>query len=280
VILRNKDLKFNIMLNILLIVIYSFVVLLTVRSRREVMETVNKELNEVELDIAVPATSKRVVQQLQKALASCVLLRSNPDAFNASASNYFAQQSNTTRPACIVRPETVKQLSQAAAILHQEFLARKAEGHEKHNDLGFVSLRSGGHSYARASASIEGGVLLDLSRFSDVTISNDESSVIVGTGARWSKVYEVLESKKLAVPGGRNAGVGVGGFTLGGKLCSKVLFRLLSPHTDMDFHRRYFLLLTEIWISLLERHRVRGGIGFWTSGYCFCNKQRKTLACA
>jgi hypothetical protein len=220
----------RIMLNILLIVIYSFLVLVTVRSLREVMESVNKELNKVELDIAVPATSKRVVQQLQNALASCVLLRSNTDTFNASASSYFAQQSSITRPACIVRPETVKQLSQATAILHQEFLARRAEGHEKNNNLGFVSLRSGGHFYARASASIEGGVLLDLSRLSDVTISNDESSVTVGTGARWSKVYRVLESKKLAVPGGRNAGVGVGGFTLGGKLCFKMLLGVLSPN--------------------------------------------------
>jgi hypothetical protein len=219
---------FNNMLNTLLIVICSFLVLVTVRSRREVRKSVTKKLNEVEPDIAIPATSERVVQRLQKALDSCILLRSDTEAFNASASNYFAQQSNITRPACIVRPETVKQLSQAAAILYQEFLARRAEGHEKHNNLGFVSLRSGGHSYARASASIEGGVLLDLSRFSDVTISNDESSVTVGTGARWSKVYQVLESKKLAVPGGRNAGVGVGGFTLGGKLCFRVLLGLVS----------------------------------------------------
>ncbi|KAH9862711.1 hypothetical protein J1614_010804 [Plenodomus biglobosus] len=80
-----------------------------------------------------------------------------------------------------------------------------------------VSLRSGGHSYARASASIDGGVLLDLSRFSDVTISNDGSSVTVGTGARWSKVNQVLEAKKIAVPGGRNGAVGVGGFTLVGR---------------------------------------------------------------
>jgi hypothetical protein len=242
---------FSIMLKTLLIAIFSFLALVTVRSRRKVMESIYKELYEAE-----------------------------PDAFNASASNYFAQQSNTTRPACIVRPETVKQLSLAVAILHQEFLARRADAHDKHNNLGFVSLRSGGHSYARASASIDGGVLLDLSRFSDVTISEDESSVTVGTGARWSKVNQVLEAKKIAVPGGRNAAVGVGGFTLGGKLCFKVRLGLLSQYTDTKLHRRYFILLTEIWISLLERHQVRGSIGFWTGGHCFRNKQPRTLACA
>jgi hypothetical protein len=271
---------FSIMLKTLLIAIFSFLALVTVRSRRKVMESIYKELYEAEPDIGVPASSKRVVRLLQKALASCILLRSNADAFNASASNYFAQQSNTTRPACIVRPETVKQLSLAVAILHQEFLARRADAHDKHNNLGFVSLRSGGHSYARASASIDGGVLLDLSRFSDVTISEDESSVTVGTGARWSKVNQVLEAKKIAVPGGRNAAVGVGGFTLGGKLCFKVRLGLLSQYTDTKLHRRYFILLTEIWISLLERHQVRGSIGFWTGGHCFRNKQPRTLACA
>jgi hypothetical protein len=223
---------FNIMLHTLLIAIHSVLVLLALRSRREVTDSINQELYGAEPAIEVPASSKRVVRLLQKALASCILLRSDTEAFNEAASNYFAQQSNTTRPACIVRPETVEQLSEAVAILHQEFLDRRADGHDKHSNLGFVSLRSGGHSYARASASIEGGVLLDLSGFSDVTISNDGSSVTVGTGARWSKVYEVLEARKIAVPGGRNGAVGVGGFTLGGKLCVKVRLGLLSQYTD------------------------------------------------
>ncbi len=118
----------------------------------------------------------------------------------------------------------MKQLSEAVAILHEEFLARRRAPRDKDGDPGFAAVRSGGHSYARASASIDGGLLVDLSLFSNVTISDDGSSVAVGTGARWSKVYEILEAKKLAVPGGRNAGVGVGGFTLGGEA-------LISPYT-------------------------------------------------
>ncbi|PVH97346.1 FAD-binding domain-containing protein [Periconia macrospinosa] len=204
------------MLSTFLIAIYSLLVVLTVKSRREVMDSINQELYGASPDIKVSASSKRLIQVLQKVLASCIILPSDTDAFNASASNYFAQQSNTTRPACIVRPETVEQLSQAVAILHQEFLARRADGRDKPNNLGFVSLRSGGHSYSGASASIEGGVLLDLSRFSEVTVSNDGTLVTIGTGARWSRVNQVLEAKKIAVPGGRNGAVGVGGFTLGG----------------------------------------------------------------
>jgi hypothetical protein len=195
----------------------------TVRSRREVVNPTNKERTKAgtyakpEPTPAVQAaSSKRIVERFQEALADCIILPSQAEAFNASASNYFAQQSTTTKPACIVRPGTVKQLSEAVVILHEEFLARR---HDKDGDPGFVSVRSGGHSYARASASIDGGVLVDLSLFSDVTISHDGSSVAVGTGARWNKVYQILEAKNLAVPGGRNSGVGVGGFTLGGELC-------------------------------------------------------------
>ena len=108
------------------------------------MDSVDKELNEAKPDVGVPASSQRVVRQLQDVLPGCILLRSDTAAFNASASNYFAQQLRTTRPACIVHPENVTPLGQAVAILHQEFLARKKERLDDHNDLEFVSLRSGG----------------------------------------------------------------------------------------------------------------------------------------
>lgn len=210
------------MLGILFVAVNLLLVFLTLRARSKVMENIDEDLCQVGPDKEVPISSNRLVRRLQQDLANYILLPLDAHEFETSASNYFAQQSNTTKPACIVRPENVKQLSQAVSILHQEFLARKAGRHDKHENLGFVSLRSGGHSYSRASASIEGGVLLDLSRFADVTISDDESSVTIGTGARWSKVNHALEARRLAVPGGRNGAVGVGGFTLGGKLCIKV----------------------------------------------------------
>lgn len=42
------------------------------------------------------------------------------------------------------------------------------------------------------------------------------SVVKVGAGARWLGVYEALEPLGLAVAGGRNGNVGVGGLLLGG----------------------------------------------------------------
>ena len=214
------------MLSMLLIVIfYVLLVFVTVRSRRKAISYMNKKLSlagteaepKPEPIIEVPSSSERIVGRLREAFAECVILPSQADTFDALAGDYFSQQSTTTKPLCIVRPGSVTQLSEAVAILHEEFVARRRGSHDKDGDPGFIAVRSGGHSYARASASIDGGVLVDLSLFSEVAISDDGSSVAVGTGARWNKVYQVLEAKKLAVPGGRNAAVGVGGFTLGGE---------------------------------------------------------------
>lgn len=40
-------------------------------------------------------------------------------------------------------------------------------------------------------------MLLDLNRFSDVTVSNEGSSGTVSTGTRWFRVNQVLEVKKI-----------------------------------------------------------------------------------
>lgn len=122
-------------------------------------------------------------------------------------------------PACVVRPRNVQQLCTAVTILKRAFQAggKKAEG--------LFAIRSGGHSPVSGAASIEKGVVIDLGHFCEVTPSEDGSSVVIGAGAKWMDVSKVLDEKRLAVVGGRNSAVGVGGLTLGGKLllCTPVL---------------------------------------------------------
>ena len=60
--------------------------------------------------------------------------------------------------------------------------------------------------------------MIDLSLFREVVPSQDGSSVAIGTGAKWMDVSKVLDQKGLAVMGGRNSAVGMGGLTLGGEL--------------------------------------------------------------
>lgn len=95
-ILRDKGPWFSVMIHTVVFAFYSLLVFLTVRSRREVMESINKKLYEAEPDIEVAVLAKRVVRQLQEALPGCILVRSNTCAFHASANYYFAQQSKTT----------------------------------------------------------------------------------------------------------------------------------------------------------------------------------------
>ena len=76
-------------------------------------------------------------------------------------------------------------------------------------------MKSGGHSPVARPASIQDDAPVDTNCFNQVTPAEDMRSVVIGTGARWGKVYEGLDAEGLAVAGGRNAYIGVGGLTLG-----------------------------------------------------------------
>lgn len=57
---------------------------------------------------------------------------------------------------------------------------------------------------------------LDLRRLNSIDVSVDGKTVQVGAGATWDAVYRKLDPLGRSVAGGRVAGVGVGGLTLGG----------------------------------------------------------------
>lgn len=62
-------------------------------------------------------------------------------------------------------------------------------------------------SFAGA-AGIEDGVTIDLVRMKDMTYSEEDGSIAVGTGALWGDVYEVLDRLNLMVTGARSSSVG------------------------------------------------------------------------
>lgn len=78
------------------------------------------------------------------------------------------------------------------------------------------SLVSGGHSSAIMASNYEGGMTLDLSLLSYVSLSPDKSLVDVASAATWHEVYQLLDANGLTVAGARAGGVGVAGFLLGG----------------------------------------------------------------
>lgn len=153
---------------------------------------------------------------LALALPSSIIFPQDTVIFKQSMFAYWAQQEREVIPACIIRPYDVWQLSLTVNLLKREYDERQKQA-GKNKAKGLFAIRSGGHSPVAGAASIEDGVVIDLGFLCEVVPSEDGLSVTVGADAKWKDVYKVLDEKGLAVVGGRNSAVGVGGLTLGGK---------------------------------------------------------------
>lgn len=201
--------------------------------------------------------AQRLVDQLSSALPDIVLSSSDGTVFEQSMNAYWAKQECEVVPCCVLRPTTTEQLSTAIKLLSREYHQRQRNGSRDDNEgieSGLFAIRSGGHSPVSHTASIEDGVLIDMRRFSDVVPAEDGSNVTIGVGAKWGKVYQVLDAKQLAVAGGRNSAVGVGGLILGGLSDFKLLHHDKSLHTS---YRRYIVFFSEIWPCLLQHYQLR-----------------------
>lgn len=78
-----------------------------------------------------------------------------------------------------------------------------------------VSVRSGGHDYGGHST-CEGGLVIDLSSMSGVTVDPASKTAWVQGGSRWRAFDEAAQAFGLATTGGTCSEVGVAGSTLGG----------------------------------------------------------------
>ena len=163
---------------------------------------------------AEPSTLTKL---LASTLPESVIFRQDSADFKTSMNSYWAQQECEIVPACVVRPRNAEELSEAVKILKKEFDER-GEHNRDARTKGLFAVRGGGHSPLPRAASIEGGVVIDLSLLREVTLSEDGTSVVIGGGCKWADVSKILDGRGLAVVGGRNSDVGVGGLTLGGGL--------------------------------------------------------------
>lgn len=168
-----------------------------------------------DLEISSPDQS-RLCKSLASALTTSVVFPQDDATFKQSMNSYWAQQEREVIPACVVQPRDAQQLSTAITVLKREHDKRLEANGENQNE-GLFAVRSGGHSPVPGAASIKGGVVIDMSLICEVKPSEDGSSVTIGAGAKWKDVSTILDEKGLAVVGGRNSAVGVGGLTLGGK---------------------------------------------------------------
>ncbi|MCJ1330129.1 hypothetical protein MMC10_006811 [Thelotrema lepadinum] len=77
------------------------------------------------------------------------------------------------------------------------------------------AVKSGGHTGNQGFSSTT-GVHISFARMTQVTFSDDKSTVELGMGLTWAQVYELMQDSGYNVVGGRVPGPGVGGFSLGG----------------------------------------------------------------
>jgi len=191
---------------------------LRIRSSSTRRDAESEESLDMNLDASFTDAARQLRAKLVAALPDSVVTPENAAKFEESVKQYWAQQACETVPSCVVRPRDVEELSQAIKILKCEFDRRTEDISSDNDDRNIFATRSGGHSPVARASSIQGGALIDLGLFDEVSISHDERSVIIGSGCKWGDVYKALESKGLGVAGGRNAAVGVGGLSLGGGL--------------------------------------------------------------
>lgn len=111
------------------------------------------------------------------------------------------------------------------------------------------TVKSGGHVAFAGGSSIQDGILVNLAPLNQVTLSEDRTTASVGPGNTWYDVYNVLDAKNVSVVGGREAGVGVGGLTLGGKILRRIPYNSTTMTLNSIF-RRDLVLFWSIWLGL------------------------------
>ncbi|QIX01693.1 hypothetical protein AMS68_007210 [Peltaster fructicola] len=191
---------------------------------------------------------------LARALPGIVYSEQHP-SFDKFLSTYWALNAAELRPACIVRPTDTNDVAAAVRTLRLGWAAGV--------DVKFA-VRSGGHSPEAGFAGIANGVVIDMSLINEVSVSADRTSTTIGVGARWREVYSTLDRQGLAMVGGRNANVGVGGLILGGGVS------FFSPRFGMvcDNIDKYEIVLANGSIVVATAHQhadlwraLKGGTG-------------------
>ncbi|SFW80249.1 FAD-binding oxidoreductase [Amycolatopsis australiensis] len=136
--------------------------------------------------------------RLRKRLAG-PLFRPGDPGFPEAKQGFFTLYDDRT-PAAVVGAARVEDVQAAVAFAARHGLP--------------VAARSGGHSYPGYST-VDGGIVVDLSRFSGIDVRPDGRAVI-GAGARLEPVAATLAAAGRVLPAGSCGTVGIAGLALGG----------------------------------------------------------------
>ncbi|KAM0284018.1 hypothetical protein ACHAQH_002213 [Verticillium albo-atrum] len=134
-------------------------------------------------------------------LGDQVLVVSDP-SYEARLESWWSSSARL-RPACIVRPKNAQDVAKVVSVLAQ-------------NTAGNFAVRSGGHSHWAGGNNIDGGVTIDLGHLNATTYNPETGLASIQPASRWADAFLTLGESGVAVPGGRDGNVGIGGFLTGG----------------------------------------------------------------
>lgn len=151
-----------------------------------------------------------IAAQLDPSLA-CLMFKATfggdkvflPDTatYSTESRNYWSA-TNYATPACVFLPTSSSDISAGLKLALQV----KTK----------LAVRGAGHLAAPDVSSVDAGILFAMTKFTQMELSDDQSTLQVGPGLRWEQVYEYLDPFGLVVVGGRIAPVGVPGLLLNG----------------------------------------------------------------
>ncbi|KAH7380506.1 hypothetical protein DE146DRAFT_671737 [Phaeosphaeria sp. MPI-PUGE-AT-0046c] len=134
------------------------------------------------------------------------ILTARTQAYEPRIESYFSSNARY-HPWCLFQPQNTKEVSLAISTL-----AKTGHGAGDWH----IAIRSGGHGFPGAS-NIARGITIDLGNMNSSSYNSESKIASLGPGARWRNVYrDLLDKHNVTVTGGRDGGVGVGGFLLGG----------------------------------------------------------------
>lgn len=148
-----------------------------------------------------PATEQ--IARFNRAIDGRVLSRQSSDYEQARCALVWNGRPPERYPSLIVEARSASDVAIAVDFAQRHSLS--------------ISARGTGHSYSSIFL-CDGGVLLDLSRLSDLTIDRPARRLSAGPGATSGQICAALAREGLAFPVGHDASVGIGGFLLGGGL--------------------------------------------------------------
>lgn len=179
-------------------------------------KTIRQEKEKQELAIMHRRASSEpsvIAKKLSALLPDKTILARDATKMKTYRDSYWSSNSVDVFPDCVVRPDSLDDVSTVVKALSAEQSRRQQSGDASGY---FFAVRSGGHS--PYNSVLDRGVIVDMSSWNQIELSGDRSTVTIGSGARWGQVGDTLEAQGLASVSGRNGSVGVGGFTLGGEL--------------------------------------------------------------